>query len=412
MDGGVGAVTLPAWTTRPFWTVASRVDVNGRGEEQLLSVYRDWGVVRKADRDDNFNQAGEDLMAYKFVEPGDLVLNKMKTWQGSLGVSEYQGIVSPAYFVCKLSPNVHGRFVHHLLRSHRYIGHYKAYSKGIRPNQWDLPYESLRQLPLFLPGVDEQRRIADFLDERVGWIDRIISARRQQANALELSRRASLVQAIFRPKDRLIPCSGVLDIRLGRQRSPQHETGEHMLPYLRSANVSDGRLLLQDVKEMNFTPDEQKVFRLLPGDVLVSEGSASADAVGAAAVWKGEIAGTVCFQNTLLRLRSRPGGDSAFLGLWARACHAAGAPKSFASGASILHLGAQGMARMQMPKIETSEQVARANSAKSALDAHRAIVEGVQHSIELLVEYKTSLITAAVTGELDVTTASRRIPGD
>ncbi len=169
------------WRRVPLWTFARRVERSGFPDEQLLSVYRDWGgVVRRADRDDNFNVASDDLSSYKLVRRGDLVLNKMKTWQGSLGVSEYDGIVSPAYFVCELSPAVHGRFVHHLLRSSYTTARFAAASKGIRPNQWDLPFDELRAMNVAIPPIDEQRRIADFLDGQVAGLDGAIAARSRQ----------------------------------------------------------------------------------------------------------------------------------------------------------------------------------------------------------------------------------------
>src|SRR5262249_20385166 len=115
------------------------------------------------------------------------------------------------------------------------------------------------------------------------------------------------------------------EVILGRQRNPQSDTGPHMVPYMRAANVKDGVLDLGDVKSMNFSPSEQEVFALRPGDVLVSEGSGSLSAVGASAVWNGEVAGRVCFQNTLLRLRPRrTTTDSRFLAWWSRAAYASG----------------------------------------------------------------------------------------
>jgi type I restriction enzyme S subunit len=92
-------------------------------------------------------------------------------------------------------------------------------------------------------------------------------------------------------------------VQLGRQRSPEHHRGEYMVPYLRVANVYEARLELTDVKEMNFTPAEQEVFRLRAGDVLLNEGQ-SYELVGRPALFQGEIAGC-CFQNSLLRWRTR-----------------------------------------------------------------------------------------------------------
>lgn len=131
------------------------------------------------------------------------------------------------------------------------------------------------------------------------------------------------------------------DVQLGRQRSPDRDQGPNMVRYLRAANVKDGALDLEDVKEMDFTLEEQRTFRLSPGDILVSEGAGSLAAVGASAVWSGEIDGTVCFQNTLLRLRPRSRIDPRFLMWWARHAYGSGLFASIATGANIYHLGAE-----------------------------------------------------------------------
>jgi type I restriction enzyme S subunit len=135
---------------------------------------------------------------------------------------------------------------------------------------------------------------------------------------------------------------GVAEVVIGRQRAPQYDTGPHMVQYLRAANVKDGVLDLDDVKLMNFTPAEQQVFALRPGDVLVTEGSGSLGAVGASAVWQGELTGAVCFQNTLLRMRPRTGVmDGRFLAWWARSAFGNGEFASIATGANIYHLSAE-----------------------------------------------------------------------
>jgi len=91
------------------------------------------------------------------------------------------------------------------------------------------------------------------------------------------------------------------DLKLGRQRAPQHHVGPNMRPYLRVANVFEARLDLSDVMEMNFEPEEAERFELRPNDVLLNEGQ-STELVGRPAIYRGEIPG-VCFQNTLIRFR-------------------------------------------------------------------------------------------------------------
>lgn len=99
--------------------------------------------------------------------------------------------------------------------------------------------------------------------------------------------------------------SDVGEVKLGRQRSPKDHNGTNMTPYLRVANVLEGKIDTSDVKEMNFTDSERGVFSLFPGDVLLNEGQ-SRELVGRPAVYRGEVPGA-CFQNTLLRFRAYNG---------------------------------------------------------------------------------------------------------
>lgn len=159
----------------------------------------------------------------------------------------------------------------------------------------------------------------------------------------------------------VVPLNHAAEVILGRQRAPQYEEGEGQTPYLRSANIVDGALNLGDVKSMRFSPSERAHYGLKPGDVLVTEGSGSRDTVGASAVWNSEIEGIVCFQNTLLRLRPRPGVlDGHYLAWWARHAHASGLVAAAASGANILHIGAEGMRilAIRLPALHEQRRVA------------------------------------------------------
>jgi type I restriction enzyme S subunit len=98
------------------------------------------------------------------------------------------------------------------------------------------------------------------------------------------------------------------DVLLGRQRAPQYLTGKCSRPYLRVANIKDDRIDFDDVKEMDFDHDHFEKYRLEPGDILVSEGQ-SPELVGQSAIYRGGIP-ELCFQKTLHRFRSVPGGPS------------------------------------------------------------------------------------------------------
>ena len=155
----------------PFWRLFRRESRTGYASERLLSVYRDYGVVPRESREDNNNRLGTDINKYQLVEPGDLAVNKMKAWQGSLGVSDHRGIVSPAYFVYRPLHSSSSRYLNYVLRSRPLVNLYAANSKGIRPAQWDLQPERLDQIRIPAPLLPTQRAIADYLDRETTEID-------------------------------------------------------------------------------------------------------------------------------------------------------------------------------------------------------------------------------------------------
>ncbi|MDA8514246.1 restriction endonuclease subunit S, partial [Citrobacter sp. Igbk 14] len=207
---------IPAhWKTVSIARLFSRNKRTGYAEKELLSVYRDYGVIPKSSRDDNNNKPSEDLSPYQLVEPDDLVMNKMKAWQGSIAISEYEGIVSPAYFVYQ--PNkiffeqAHPRYVHYLLRNPIYITQYLSRSKGIRINQWDLDPDEFRNIELLLPSKSEQHKIFSFLDHETIRIDKLIEKQQQLIELLKEKRQAVISHAVTKGLNPDVPmkASGV-----------------------------------------------------------------------------------------------------------------------------------------------------------------------------------------------------------
>jgi type I restriction enzyme S subunit len=163
------------WTAVPFWALYRKVKLTNFPDDELLSVYRDYGVIPKSSRDDNRNVESEDLSGYQLVEPRWLVTNKMKAWQGSIAVSQFRGIVSPAYFVYTPLHDQNDMYIHYLLRSHLYTSIYGRISKGVRIGQWDLEHEALRNVPIALPPKSEQQEIVDAIEDETKKIDQLIS---------------------------------------------------------------------------------------------------------------------------------------------------------------------------------------------------------------------------------------------
>lgn len=166
------------------------------GDQVVLSLYRELGVIPKDSRDDNHNVTSEDTSKYKYVRPGDFVINKMKAWQGSVAVSDYEGIVSPAYYIYNFTDEVfYKRYFHYLLRG-CYKDEFMRLSGGIRVGQWDLPSEVLDNVLVLIPPMDEQKAIATYLDEKCVEIDALVADVQAQIDVLEQYKRSVITETV------------------------------------------------------------------------------------------------------------------------------------------------------------------------------------------------------------------------
>jgi len=184
----------------------------GNREFPLLSVSARHGVVRRDSIADGPSRA-EDLSNYKVCRPGDIVLNRMSAYQGAVGRSSQHGIVSPDYLVLRVSGEAESRYFHHLFRSRWMIGEMSSRLRGIGSSENNgvrtprINPEDLGDISVELPPLDEQRRIADFLDAETTWIDRLMGAMSESLNLLQAKRRALLMS--------VAPDRGYTNVRLG-----------------------------------------------------------------------------------------------------------------------------------------------------------------------------------------------------
>ncbi len=171
--------------------------MRNHGNAQVLSVYREYGVIPKDSRDDNHNVTSEDTSNYRYVRKGDFVINKMKAWQGSMAVSRYIGIVSPAYYVYQFTDDALNRgYFHYLLRSKLYAAEFARISGGIRVGQWDLSAYNFENTMLLIPPLEEQGKIATFLDSQCSEIDAISADIQKEIETLEQYKRSVITEAV------------------------------------------------------------------------------------------------------------------------------------------------------------------------------------------------------------------------
>lgn len=189
------------------------------------------------------------------------------------------------------------------------------------------------------------------------------------------------------------------EVRLGRQRSPEHEYGEHMVPYLRVANVFENHIDTSDVRSMNFTLAEQETFRLRKGDILLNEGQ-SPELVGRPAMYVG-VPPRVCYQNTLVRFRHARHVDAEFALLVFRHYLRAGHFTRIARwSTNIAHLGSDRFASMPFPLAPHAEQQKVVAEARVRLDASEAQRAALGASLNRLRDMRAEIIRSAVSGAL------------
>jgi len=385
------------WTSVPFWSLYRRSKTLGYPTEALLSVYRDYGVIRKSDRDDNWNRPGEDMSAYQIVEEGDLVLNKMKTWQGSLGVSPYRGIVSPAYFVYKKQSNDSERFLHFALRSEQYIKTYASISKGVRPNQWDLQPEQLDLMKVLLPPRATQHCIVDYLERETNEIDAMIATMGELAKQLEVRRRQS-IDASFAGIEETAPLWSLTNGIVDCPHTTPEVDDEGPAEAVRTASIRSGKYLPGNGIKVSFETARQRNGAFPPrvGDLFFTREAPAGEATLVPE-------GAFCLGQRMVLIRVEPEvTDSRFL---LYALYTKSVQEEFrlsAGGSTVVNLKLGTIRATQVPLIALPEQRRIADHLDEVTSRIDQMLVKVAELKFLLIERRAALITDVVTGRKEV----------
>ncbi|MCS3955552.1 type I restriction enzyme S subunit [Salinibacter ruber] len=172
------------------------------GEEQLLSVAENRGVELRDDEKVNMRKA-ESYEGYKLCQPGDLVINSMWAWKRGLGISDYSGIISTAYSVFRLrdSSLFEEKYLDWLLRTDLYVGEYLCRSQGVWKSRLTLSDREFLDIPIIRPPIEEQRAIVKEIGATLDDIEAYITRKRKLIDLLETQRRAVINRAVTRGLD-------------------------------------------------------------------------------------------------------------------------------------------------------------------------------------------------------------------
>lgn len=189
---------IPAdWEIKKLKAILTLRNEKNSGDGELLSVYLDRGVISYSDSNGmQVHKPSQDLSNYQNVYVGDFVLNNQQAWRGSVGVSKYDGIISPAYFVYRLTECCYPEYMNYLFRDSSMVQQYETSSRGVGTIQRNIFAPWLLNCWTVLPSLDEQRRIATYLDTKCAEIDALTADIQTQVDTLEQYKRSVITEAV------------------------------------------------------------------------------------------------------------------------------------------------------------------------------------------------------------------------
>ena len=199
----------PHWRVLPIRAVFVEVKESGHSDEQMLSVTISSGVIRQdelLEDPSKKDQSQTDRSAYKLVQPGDIAYNKMRAWQGAIGVSRHRGIVSPAYIVQRPLASTNSTYMHYLFRTPAFAREAERCSYGIASDMWSLRPEDFKTIRVCVPPPIEQSDIARYLNHATKQIEQYIRAKEKLIALLEEQKKVIINQAV----------TGQIDVRTGQ----------------------------------------------------------------------------------------------------------------------------------------------------------------------------------------------------
>ena len=387
------------WPIVPIWTVADETrraidpaELDGDVFHYSIPVVEETGTGRV--------ESAHDLGSAKLLLNGDEVLiSKLNPRKGRVLIAKQHGeliVASPEFIALRPNDRIIDRFLAYLLASETIRLHLDANVQSVTRSHQRVTPELVRHLKFACPPLNEQQRIADFLDAETARIDGLRAKRIAQISVLDQLELARIGEHLM-STEATGPVYAYFDVQLGKMLNAERASGDNQQPYLRHANVHWYEIVTDDLATMTFEPGEWLRYSLRPGDLLVNEGGAGGTAE--AAVWDGRIA--PCFyQKSLHRVRARGPIPVEWLMYWLRYAKASGVFDAESDRATIPHLTGEKLAESRIPIPDDGHQ------RVSVLAAEIAAIRETQRKMEaanaVLAERRQALITAAVTGGITV----------
>lgn len=408
-----------SWPLMPAKGLFKEVDNRSKsGEEKLLGLTKARGVVPRADIEQRASEAAS-YEGYKKCRPGDLILNKLQAWNGVLGLTPVVGIVSPDYTVFRPRREMAAKYYEYLFRTPLYVTEFVRESKGVGSGFNRLYTYAFGSIPCPYPDLGTQLGIVSFLDRETARIDLLIEKKRRLLDLLEEKRIALITRAVTQGLDPDVPMkdSGVswigeipehwevvpLKFAASQIVDCLHSTpvysqdGEYLA--VRTADVDTGRLDTEGMRRVGEKEYRYRTQRLVPQarDILYSrEGERYGHA---ALVPPGK---RLCLAQRMMHLRASTLYVPEYL-MWVMNSRTTYAQASLDTlGSTSPHVNVVTIRNFQIPRPPLNEQ----DKVAAHLDAETTrlteIRTRVRAAADLLEEYRAAMISAVVTGKIDV----------
>ena len=367
-------------------------------EDDVVTAFRDGQVTLRTNRrTEGFTSSTKEI-GYHHVCKGDLVVHSMDGGFGAIGVSDSDGKASPVVHTYT-SDAADLYFVAYQLRTAAALGWIAANGKGIRVRSTQFDRPLLNEIDLALPPLPTQRAIADYLDRETAEIDGMRADLDEMERLLE-ERRVSIIQRHVLPENGTYTrIKLVADVSLGKTvQKTQKDVSEVLRNYVRAAHIQPHGRLVLDEQPMWFTPNELKQLTLEAGDVLVVEGGAG---YGRSVYLREELPGWG-FQNHVIRVRPWAGASGRFIDYTIRAHYGAGLIDILADGATIPGLSSDKARELPILNVPYTEQRRIADEIDRETAEIDSMLSDITELRDLLVERRAAVISAAVTGQIDI----------
>ena len=183
-----------AWPTRKIARLFREIDERDQPDLPLLEVSLNKGVIRREFSDERIETTAADFNTYKVARRGDIVFNKMRMWQGAVGVAPEEGLVSPDYVVARPNVEIRADYAGLLFRTEVFSAECGSRSHGIVWDRLRLYWEGFREIEIPLPSLQEQRAIVEYIGTETAKLDPLRAAT-ERSIALLRERRAALIAA-------------------------------------------------------------------------------------------------------------------------------------------------------------------------------------------------------------------------